>query len=272
MPASASESCLFIDQDMGEGVVMPFAQGSVAIYSSRCPDRESGNEDAAAVLPSGTDSGVLVVADGLGGQPGGKNASEITLRTLQSSFRRTRSEDGVGRSDILDALEHANEAVMDLGIGAATTLVAVEIDGPTLRPYHIGDSGILVVGQQGKIKLQTISHSPIGYALESGLLNEREAMHHEERHLISNVVGAADMRIEVGSRRRLASRDTVLLATDGLLDNLTTAEIVETIRTKPLDRVCAILAETARKRMCEPKASQPSKPDDMTFVLYRMHS
>jgi serine/threonine protein phosphatase PrpC len=148
--------------------------------------------------------------------------------------------------------------------------VVAEIAGNTLRPYHVGDSAMLVVGQRGKVKLQTVSHSPVGYALESGLLEEKEALHHDERHLISNMVGSADMRIEVGSPIRLALRDTVLLATDGLLDNLTLQEIADGIRTGPLAASAQNLARTCLRRMREPEADHPSKPDDVTFLLFRL--
>ena len=171
---------------------------------------------------------------------------------------------------ILDGVEEGNDAVRELGIGAATTLVVAEIAGRTLRPYHVGDSAILVVGQRGKLKLQTVPHSPVGYALESGLLEEKEALHHDERHLISNMVGAPDMRIEVGSPIRLAPRDTVLLATDGLLDNLSLQEITDGIRTGPLASGVEKLADTCRRRMCAPEGEHPSKPDDVTFLLFRL--
>ena len=129
---------------------------------------------------------------------------------------------------------------------------------------------MLVVGQRGKIKLQTVSHSPVGYALESGLLEEEEALHHDQRHLISNMVGSAEMRIEVGSPIRLAPRDTVLLATDGLLDNLSLQEIVDGIRTGPLVGVVRHLVQNCGQRMREPEGDQPSKPDDVTFLLFRL--
>jgi len=133
----------------------------------------------------------------------------------------------------------------------------------------VGDSAILVVGQRGKLKLQTLSHSPVGYAVESGLLDADEALHHEERHIVSNMVGAPDMRIEVGSALALAPRDTVLLATDGLMDNLGLAEIVEIVRRGPLERAARRLAELCDERMRRPLEGQPSKPDDVTFVLFR---
>ncbi|MDH3520454.1 MAG: SpoIIE family protein phosphatase, partial [Myxococcales bacterium] len=126
-----------------------------------------------------------------------------------------------------------------------------------------------LVGQRGKLKLQTIAHSPVGFAVEAGMLDESEAMHHEDRHIVSNMLGAPDMRIEVGSARRLAPRDTLLLASDGLSDNLRTDEIVQRIRTGSLEEGARRLVRAARRRMDAPIEGEPSKPDDLTFVSYR---
>ncbi len=261
---------ILTDADMSEGELLPFARGEVAIYSARSPEKEGKNEDAAALILIDSEQGVFAVADGVGGQAGGDSAAEIALRRLESAVAAADLSTRTLRGAILDGVEEGNEAVRGLGIGAATTLVVAEIAGSTLRPYHVGDSAMLVVGQRGKIKLQTVSHSPVGYALESGLLAEEEALHHHERHLISNMVGSAEMRIEVGSPIRLAPRDTVLLATDGLLDNLSLQEIVDGIRTGPLATVVRSLARTCGQRMREPEGPHPSKPDDATFLLFRL--
>ena len=135
--------------------------------------------------------------------------------------------------------------------------------------YHVGDSVILVIGQRGKIKLQTIPHSPVGYAVEAGLLDEHEAMHHEDRHLIFNMLGSPDMRIEVGSTLELAPLETVLVASDGLADNVHTAEIVDILRKGPLDEATRALVALARARMLERTEHQPHKPDDLTVVVWR---
>ncbi len=261
---------ILTDMDMAEGELLPFACGEVAVYSARSPERDARNEDAAALILIDSEQGLLAVADGVGGQAGGESAAEIALRHLESSVGAADLGTRTLRGAILDGVEAGNEAVRSLGIGAATTLVVAEMAGDTLRPYHVGDSAMLVAGQRGKLKLQTVSHSPVGYALESGLLEEKEALHHDERHLISNMVGSADMRIEVGSPIRLAPRDTVLLATDGLLDNLTLQEIVDGIRTGPLAAVARDLAQCCARRMREPGAGHPSKPDDVTFLLFRL--
>ena len=138
-----------------------------------------------------------------------------------------------------------------------------------MRPFHVGDSHLLVVGNRGKVRFHTIPHSPVGYAVEAGVLDEKGAMFHEDRHLVSNILGAEDMRIEVGPVLPLAPRDTLLLASDGVTDNLFLREIIERVRKGPLDDAGARLAAACRKRMVAPAEGQPSKDDDMTFVLYR---
>jgi serine/threonine protein phosphatase PrpC len=119
------------------------------------------------------------------------------------------------------------------------------------------------------VKWQTIPHSPVGFAVEAGVLDEEEAMHHEERHVVSNVVGSAEMRIEIGPEIRLAPRDTVVLASDGLLDNLTMDEIIARVRKGRLDKAVRRLAVDTRRRMTCPEEGQPSKPDDTTIIAYR---
>ncbi len=101
------------------------------------------------------------------------------------------------------------------------------------------------------------------------MLDEREAMEHHDRHLLSNLVGSPEMRIEVGPRLALRPRDTALIASDGLFDNLHTEEIVGEIRKGPLSRAAGALAERAGARMVGSEAGAPRKPDDLTFILFR---
>ena len=114
-----------------------------------------------------------------------------------------------------------------------------------------------------------MAHSPVGYAVESGLIDEEDAIGHAQRHLVSNMVGDPDMRIEIGSPLDLAAYDTVVLATDGLFDNMRRDEIVEAVRTGSLEEAGHRLASSCLRRMTEPSPGLPSKPDDLTFILYR---
>jgi len=173
------------------------------------------------------------------------------------------------RTAILAGFDLANAAVRDLGVGAATTLAVVELFQDSLRTYHVGDSEILVVGQRGKVKWRTVSHSPAGYAVEAGLVDENEAMSHEDRHVVSNMVGSSEMRIDMGPVVRLAPRDTVLMGSDGLFDNLLIDEIIGAIRKGALETGVSALVQASQHHMTEPVADHPAKPDDLTIIAYR---
>jgi serine/threonine protein phosphatase PrpC len=148
--------------------------------------------------------------------------------------------------------------------------VVAQLDATRLRSYHVGDSELLAVGQRGRIKQRVVPHSPTGFAVEAGLLDEDAAVQHDQRHVLFNVIGSSDMRVEVGPALQLAVRDTVLLATDGLFDNLYIDEIVDTIRSGPLVAAADRLVERVQARMQGADAAdQPCKPDDLTVVLFR---
>lgn len=87
--------------------------------------------------------------------------------------------------------------------------------------------------------------------------------------MISNVIGSSDMRIEMGSAVEMARRDTLILASDGLSDNLHASEIVECVRKGPLSEVTGSLVKLARERMESARDGYPSKPDDLSFAVFR---
>ena len=77
------------------------------------------------------------------------------------------------------------------------------------------------------------------------------------------------MRMEIGSKIPLAPLDTLLVASDGLFDNVLPDEIVEIIRTGPVGEGAAALCQLARKRMANGEKDKPSKPDDFSAILFR---
>lgn len=272
-PAEILQSWIYLDADMpGHGVIHECAAGLIGIYSARAPHKtpEAANEDAAAAFCFPGGAGLLVVADGMGGMPQGDRASGLLVEAIHESLLRSAGSGEKGlREQLIDGIDSANARINALGVGAGSTLAAVEISQDTIRTCHVGDSMILVTGNRGRIRMQTVSHSPVGYAIEAGILDENEAMHHDDRNVVSNVVGLPNMRIELGPALRLAAYDTVLLASDGLFDNLYIEEITGHIRSGPLERAMQRLAAACRERMERPTVGSPSKPDDLTFMLYR---
>ena len=243
--------------------------GKLIAYTCRCPGKIADNQDTVAAIPYGPEAAVLVVADGAGGLPAGRRASRTAVITLEASLQTSILETTLLRTAILTGIEAANKAVMALGNGSATTLTVVTVEGRLARSYQIGDSEAIIVGLRGKLKGQTLAHSPTGFAVEAGFLDQRAALHHEERHLVSNLLGSNEMRIDVGATVELSPRDTILLASDGLTDNIHIEEIVELMRKGPLDGALEALTGLARRRMAVASKTQPSKPDDLSVILFR---
>jgi serine/threonine protein phosphatase PrpC len=261
---------IILDGAAGPDIVeVNVAGGQAVAYSCRDPYKDTENEDTVAILPYGPGAAVLLVADGAGGLPAGKRASMTAVNTLAESLQVAMDKTMLLRTAILNGIEAANDAVLGLANGSATTMTVITLEGRLARSYQVGDSEAIVIGQRGLIKLQTTAHSPTGFAVEAGFLDQREALHHEERHIVSNFIGTTDMRIDVGAAVDLDLRDTVLLASDGLMDNVHVDEIVEFVRKGPLADAMRGAVELANQRMQKAEIGQPSKPDDLSLILFR---
>jgi len=251
------------------GFSQSVAGGELVAFTAPAPDRNGDNEDSIAVIEFGPDAVVLAVADGAGGMPGGRRASETALTTLEGSLLRSAEETMLLRTAVITGIEAANQAVLDFGSGSATTLTVVTVEGRSARTYQVGDSEAIIFGQRGRIRSQTTAHSPTGFAVEAGFLDHRDALHHEDRHLVSNLIGTEEMYIDVGAPVALNQRDTILLASDGLTDNLHFDEIIELTRKGALTQAIDTVVRRAQKRMVFVSSDVPCKPDDLSVMLFR---
>lgn len=260
--------CLYTAEVLKAVVGFSLSHGVAYAFTQPSPVPDDRiNEDSLLVFDDETGPIVLAVADGAGGHPGGADASKAAVRALTTALERSR--DGNRRDAILDGFEAANRAVMNLGIGAATTLAVAEVGRDWVRSYHAGDSGVLVTGRLGKLKLVTLSHAPVAYAVEAGFIDEEDALIHRDLNVVNNLIGFADLRIEIGPRRPLNVFDTVVVASDGLFDNLRQQEVASHVRSGPLGKCANALIELCAQRMQVTDADLPGKPDDLSFVLFR---
>ncbi len=253
---------LYLECEMEQPEVFDHAQGRVSAFARTCPGKQEPNDDSAAVIRTLDDALVMAVADGVGGSPSGHRASAIAMQCLVESLQ-SQTDSGDLRPWILDGIEKANDRILQLGIGAGTTLSVVEVQQRIARGYQVGDSMALIVGQRGVIKWKSTSHSPVGYAVESGMMGEEEAMYHDDRHYVSNLVGSKSMHIEIGPAVTLAARDTIVLASDGLFDNLHLDEVCSLARVGPPVQRIRRLIDQATERM----HTDRGKPDDLSIVL-----
>lgn len=237
-----------------------------------CPIGSGPNEDSALIVPS-KNGCFLVVADGAGGHPEGEKASALAvleLRERLASLDESRSPQSI----IIDGFDAASDRIVTGTRGALTTLLVVQVElrpqGLHFRSFHAGDSAALVFSARGQVRFSTVMHSPVGYAVESGLLDPDLALHHEDLNLVTSLVGGPEMRLEIGPWMLLKPRETLLVATDGLLDNVYRRELAQAVRGK-IELAEERLRALVRRRMVEP-GSPLHKPDDCSFMLLRARS
>ncbi len=72
------------------------------------------------------------------------------------------------------------------------------------------------------------------------------------------------MSIDIGPSVRIGRYDTILLASDGVFDNLRGEEITQAIRKGPLQAAAAQLFG-----LCVERMAAGGKPDDLSVLLYR---
>ena len=254
---------MFAGRDLDEPIIFSIRDGDVALFTHSSPTPSHDNEDAVGVFYWEGKTGVLVVADGLGGLPRGGDASQQMVESLSHPKIRENVD------PVVACLESVNESLVSGHSGSGTTVSVVTIGHRGIRSYHVGDSATMVIGRRGRIKFQTTPHSPVGIAEANGQLDEKTAMIHPNRHVINNIIGMPDMWIDIGKPIQLADLDTVILASDGLWDNLYREEVSRLVGNRSLMEAAEGIFQMATERMKREPSSEFGKPDDLSFILYR---
>jgi serine/threonine protein phosphatase PrpC len=221
------------------------------------------NEDAIALLP---EHGVAVVADGMGGHPGGDVASRIaadfTARALgQAVHGRGRSEDFTGA--LLPVVERtvleAHERIRARGAqepelsGMGTTLTAMIVDGES-RAYvigHVGDSRAYRL-RGGALEQLTRDDTWVQQQIDNGVLQPSAARNSPYAHLLTQCLGLEDPPVPQIVGGRAEPGDLYLLCTDGLVGSLDEAEMFALLEARASsvganDGAVAALVEAANR-------------------------
>ena len=266
MSETVSRPVIWFGMDMIYPENLPFFAGELFGGTVKSPSKpKGGNEDAAAIVSLSMTSGVLAVADGVGSSPDGARASRILVSSI------VESDETKPAKRVCEAALRAHSALINEGHGNSTTLVAVAVDGTKAKTLHAGDSSSMVIRRTGEIVHRTISHSPVAKAEVEGRIDARTAMFHPYRNVVSRVVGGYyELEIEESEPIPLEDGDTVILASDGLFDNLMVTEVSEIMASASLKEAAQQLWTETGRRMTSPSLNQPSHPDDLTFLLLRV--
>ena len=201
--------------------------------------RAGGATDVGTVRSNNQDSYLVsaplfAVADGMGGHAAGEVASQIAVETLQTEFARNPTADGLA-----DAVRAANQAVWDRaqaepelrGMGTTLTAVAlIDDDGQQqLAVANVGDSRAYLL-RSDELDQVTEDHSLVEELVRDGQLSAEEARRHPQRHILTRALGIAEAVHPDCYRVLPVTGDRWLLATDGLFNELSDAQMASTLR------------------------------------------
>ena len=183
-----------------------------------------GNEDFALGSP---EAGVFVVADGMGGRPGGAQASQIAATSFVDGRRGDRAAvaDRRKTETLQDAVAEANTAVRAAAradpalAGMGTTLTAAVLVQNRGRIVHIGDSRAYLFGR-GWVQQLTEDHTLAAELVARRYLSEAGAIRFPLRNVLSRAVGARPNVEADLLALALEPDEALLLATDGLFKAL----------------------------------------------------
>lgn len=219
-------------------------------------------EDAISLIESNSKLQIMALTDGMGGHSGGDKASEYMHKELINQFKKLE-DNSLSSNHILEAIEKANDKIKDLKLGAGATIAIVEIGKDFVRCYHAGDIKILVLGSRGAIKYNSVSHSPRGYALASGAMQETS----EElppANFVSNGLGFEPLSIEVTQKIDISNNDIIFISSDYIDDTIPEDEIITILTSDSFDK----RAENLLKRAMELEPDYFS--DDCSFQILKV--
>lgn len=249
----------------------------LAGFSGQGPRPE--NQDAFA-LDAFEQTGTVAVADGMGGERGGRLAADTALRALLEAgpIRSLDAARHAVRAADRAVAQAAQENVAERGgMGCALALLSLAPDragAPGWIGAFAGDVRILSRSPDGTVRLESRDHTPAFARWEAGEIGLDEVTEAEGANRLQRAVGRGGEADAVWIPLRPGW--TYLLASDGIskatrLDELgeamsaaTTASVVETIRRKveergPDDNFTAVAVRLAGERSREDD-TEPEPP------------
>lgn len=201
--------------------------------------------------------GLFVVADGMGGHKGGKQASETAVAAVEERFSNAaeRAAFEPSLANLVESVGEANRRIREhAGTDATlesmgTTLVALLLDASGAGAIvHVGDSRAYRL-RDGALELLTSDHTVVNDLVRNHDISEAEASVHPYRHMLTRALGpSADVAPEV---RRIDAQveDLYVLCSDGV-SGMLSSDAIQAILVSHRDdpeQVCRQLVEAANQ-------------------------
>jgi len=197
------------------------------------------NEDS---VSQRAESGVLVLADGMGGYNAGEVASALATEMVAEGLHRRRASlpegalpsPSMASAWITEQVRSANSAILQRAeqdascAGMGATLVLAMFHGSTVSIGHVGDSRVYRY-RRGQLAPLTRDHSLLEEQIRNGLLTREQARDSHNRNVVTRALGVEpDVATEIGVFD-VRPGDLYLLCSDGLTDMLDDETVARTL-------------------------------------------
>ncbi|HSI53474.1 MAG TPA: PP2C family serine/threonine-protein phosphatase [Ramlibacter sp.] len=195
------------------------------------------------------ESGLFVLADGMGGHPEGEVAAQLALQTVSALYQKE------ARPIVKDVTEFLSTSLMaahhqiiryasEKGMldTPRTTLVAGIVQGTSATWVHCGDSRLYVV-RGGELLTRTRDHS---YLEQQGGAGGTGRADRINRNILFTCLGSPTKPVfDVTGPVALQQGDKILLCSDGLWGSLPDIDIVRQLSAKSVSEAVPDLVEAA---------------------------
>ena len=198
-------------------------------------------------------SGILLLADGMGGHPEGEVAAQLTLQAISAQYQKEANPEIDDVTAFLtSAVMGAHRQIMKYAIEKGmldtprTTVVAAVVQDGTATWVHCGDSRLYLV-RNGKLVTRTRDHSymeqpPVGQSAS-------RAPERINRNILFTCLGSPTKPVlDITGPMALQQGDKILLCSDGLWGSLSDDDIVEQLSTKPVAQAVPDMVESALQK------------------------
>lgn len=215
------------------------------------------NQDSYGKFPSAdlnlyTDKGQLfIVADGMGGHTGGKQASTIAVDTICKVYSES------GHFNLADALHSAivaaNTNIYQTSAKSSelsrmgTTCTTLLLHEETGIIGHVGDSRVYRI-ENGHIEQLTEDHTQVQAMLKEGVLTPEEAKVYPSKSVLARALGVEEkVKVDIIQNIELRTGQVYLLCSDGLA-KVTESEILKIVSANSPEIACNQLVSLANER------------------------
>ena len=205
-------------------------------------------------------SGILLLADGMGGHVAGEVASKVVIAALAPLDDDEPGDDLLGQ--LREATLAGNGAIAELVAGdpdldgMGTTLSAILFAGNRLGLVHVGDSRVYLQ-RNGQFTQITHDDTFVQSLIDEGRITEDEAAVHPQRSLLLKALTGHEVEPTL-TVREARPGDRYLLCSDGLSGPVSHETLGEAIQI-PDPQECA-------DRMIE-LALKSGGPDNVTVII-----